>query len=253
MNQIIDLSEGHIGTTDGTLEELFNDTNDKIKDSRISFSTNYTKVNISPYIKGMFISISNHKKDSYDIEKNFRKQYQSVLKAVGIKVGRDDIHKQYGLPSRATINGLIEKGIPIAIAGIHDYENEDKDDGITYQHTHLLIYNIHHFLPNNNKQLASCINRVRATQGRYVGKKFRRDGVDVRPVGTYKHYTNEQFNDDSFYDYLHNPLNSPNRDCLINYISKNRHNPDVNYRLTYLYHNNDYLPVNLSNRTITTN
>ena len=148
---------------------------------------------------------------------------------------------------------MIEKGIPIAIAGIHDYENEDKDDGITYQHTHLLFYNIHHYLPNNNKQLASCINRVRATQGRYVGKKFRRDGVDVRPVGTYKHYTNEKFNDDSFYDYLHNPLNSPNRDCLINYISKNRHNPDVNYRLTYLYHNKNYLPVNLSNRTITTN
>ena len=123
MNQIIDLSEGHTGSTQGTLEELFNDTNDTIKDSRISFSTNFTKVNISPYIKGMFISISNHKKNHYDIEKNFRKQYQSVLKALGIKVGRDDIHKQHGLPSRATIKGLIDKGIPIAIAGIHDYEN----------------------------------------------------------------------------------------------------------------------------------
>ena len=253
MNHVTDVSEGHTGSTDGTLEELFNDTNDKIKDSRISFSTNFTKANINPYIRGMFISISNHKKNHYDIEKTFRKQYQSVLKAVGIKVGGDDIHKQKGLPIRATINGLIEKGIPIAIAGIHDYENEDKDDGITYQHTHLLIYNIHHFLPNDKKQLANCIKRVRATLGRYVGKKFRRDGVDVRPVGTYKHYTNEQFDDDSFYDYLHNPSNSPNQDCLINYIKKNRHNPDVNYPLTYLYHNNDYLPVNLSNRTLTTN
>ena len=253
MNHITDVSEGHTGSTDGTLEELFNDTNDTINDSRISFSNNFTKVSTNPYMKGMFISISNHKKDSHDIGKNFKKQYQSVLKAVGIKVGRDDIHKQHGLPSRATINGLIEKGIPIAIAGIHDYENEDKDDGITYQHTHLLFYNIHHYLPNNNKQLASCIKRVGATQGRYVGKKFRRDGVDVRPVGTYKHYNNENFNDDSFYDYLHNPLNSSNRDCLINYISKNRHNPDVNYRLTYLYYNKNYLPVNLSNRTITTN
>ena len=253
MNKIIDLSKGHIGSTEGTLEELFNDTNDTIKDSRISFSTNFTKASINPYIRGMFISISNHKKSHYDIEKTFRKQYKSVLKAVGIKVGGDDIHKQKGLPIRATINGLIEKGIPIAIAGIHDYENEDKDDGITYQHTHLLIYNIHHFLPNDKKKLASCIKRVRATLGRYVGKKFRRDGVDVRPVGTYKHYTNEQFDDDSFYDYLHNPSNSPNRDCLINYITKNRHNPDVLYPLTYLYHNNDYLPVNLSNRTLTTN
>ena len=253
MNQITDVSEGHTGSTDGTLEELFNDTNDTINDSRISFSNNFTKVSTNPYMKGMFISISNHKKDSHDIGKNFKKQYQSVLKAVGIKVGRDDIHKQHGLPSRATIYRLIDKGIPIAIAGIHDYENEDKDDGITYQHTHILFYNIHHYLPNNNKQLASCINRVRATQGRYVGKKFRRDGVDVRPVGTYKHYTNEEFNDDSFYDYLHNPLNSPNRDCLINYISKNKHNPDVYYRLTYLYHNKNYLPVDLSNRTITTN
>ncbi len=253
MNKTRDLSKEHIGSTEGTLEELFNDNNDTIKDSRVSFSTNFTKANINPYIRGMFISISNHKKNHHDIEKNFRKQYQSVLKALGIKVGRDDIRNQKGLPSRATINGLIDKGIPIAIAGIHDYENEDKDDGITYQHTHLLFYNIHQFLPNNNKQLASCITRVRGTLGRYIGKKFKRDGVDVRPVGTYKHYTNEQFDDDSFYDYLHNPFNSPNRDCLINYIKKNRHNPDVNYRLTYLYHNNDYLPVNLSNRTITTN
>ena len=253
MNKTRELSKEHIGSTEGTLEELFNDNNDTIKDSRVSFSTNFTKANINPYIRGMFISISNHKKNHYDIEKNFRKQYQSVLKALGIKVGRDDIRNQKGLPSRATINGLIDKGIPIAIAGIHDYENEDKDDGITYQHTHLLFYNIHQFLPNNNKQLASCITRVRGTLGRYIGKKFKRDGVDVRPVGTYKHYTNEQFDDDSFYDYLHNPFNSPNRDCLINYIKKNRHNPDVNYRLTYLYHNNDYLPVNLSNRTITTN
>ena len=253
MNKTRDLSKEHIGSTEGTLEELFNDNNDTIKDSRVSFSTNFTKANINPYIRGMFISISNHKKNHYDIEKNFRKQYQSVLKALGIKVGRDDIRNQKGLPSRATINGLIDKGIPIAIAGIHDYENEDKDDGITYQHTHLLFYNIHQFLPNNNKQLASCIKRVKGTLGRYIGKKFKRDGVDVRPVGTYKHYTNEQFDDDSFYDYLHNPFNSPNRDCLINYIKKNRHNPDVNYRLTYLYHNNDYLPVNLSNRTITTN
>ena len=253
MNHITDVSEGHTGSTDGTLEELFNDTNDTINDSRISFSNNFTKVSTNPYMKGMFISISNHKKDSHDIGKNFKKQYQSVLKAVGIKVGRDDIHKQHGLPSRATINRLIDKGIPIAIAGIHDYENEDKDDGITYQHTHLLIYNIHHFLPNDKKELASCIKRVRATLGRYVGKKFRRDGVDVRPVGTYKHYTNEQFDDDSFYDYLHNPSNSPNRDCLINYINKNRHNPDVPYPLTYLYYNKNYLPVDLSNRTITTN
>ena len=104
MNKIIDLSKGHIGSTEGTLEELFNDTNDTIKDSRISFSTNFTKANINPYIRGMFISISNHKKNHYDIEKTFRKQYQSVLKAVGIKVGGDDIHKQQGLPIRATIN-----------------------------------------------------------------------------------------------------------------------------------------------------
>ena len=171
---------------------------------------------------------------------------------VGIKVGRDDIHKQYGLPIRTTINGLIEKGIPIAIAGIHDYENEDKDDGITYQHTHILFYNIHHYLPNNNKQLASCINRVGATQGRYVGKKFRRDGVDVRPVGTYKHYLEHELEDTNYHDYLNIPLNSPRRDCLMNYMANNRHNPDVHYDLTYLYYDEDYLPLNLYNRTILT-
>ena len=29
MNKIIDISNVHIGSTEGTLEELFNDTNDK--------------------------------------------------------------------------------------------------------------------------------------------------------------------------------------------------------------------------------
>ena len=86
MNKIIDISNVHIGSTEGTLEELFNDTNDTIKDSRISFSTNFTKANINPYIRGMFISISNHKKSHYDIEKNCRKQYQSVLKAFGLSL-----------------------------------------------------------------------------------------------------------------------------------------------------------------------
>ena len=39
-------------------------------------------------------------------------------------------------------------------------------------------------------------------------------------------------------------------DIGIEYAKK--HNPDVNYDLTFLYPDLDYLPINLTNRTITT-
>ena len=205
-----------------------------------------------PYSKGMFITLSNSKLYYNHLLGTFKRQYQSVLRGLGIKIGRKCIRQSNRMPSKSKIINLIQKGIPIATAAIHDNPDAERD-GKYYQHSHFMLYNVSHYLPSDVINLRSAISKIKRANGRYVGNRHKVNGVDVRPVGTYKHYTNEQFNDDSFYDYLHNPLNSPNRDCLINYISKNRHNPDVNYRLTYLYHNNDYLPVNLSNRTITTN
>ena len=65
--------------------------------------------------------------------------------------------------------------------------------------------------------------------------------------------------DTDFHDYLSNSLNSPRRDCLVNYMAHNRHNPDVLYvgkhhqdNLMYMYADLDYIPINLSNRTVTT-
>ena len=240
-------TQGHTSTSRATLRPFYNDT----QTSKIN-ELKYPYYELKhPYQKGMFISISSHKLFYDKLISNFKRQYQSVLKAIGIKVGRDDIKQVRDLPSEVKINELIKKKVPILIGAIHDNPTRD-GDGIRYQHSHLFIYNIHHYLPSNNCGLNELVKRIRAYQGRFVGSKYiKDDGVDVRPVGTYQHYE-EDITDDDFYNYLLHPINNPRKETLINYMKNNRKNPDVNYSMTYLYYNKDYMPIDLTNRTLTT-
>lgn len=241
-------TQGHTSTSRATLRPFYNDT----QTSKIN-ELKYPYYELKhPYHKGMFISISSHKLFYDKLISNFKRQYQSVLKAIGIKVGRDDIKQVRDLPSEVKINELIKKKVPILIGAIHDNPSKDVDDDIRYQHSHLFIYNIHHYLPSNNCGLNELVKRIRAYQRRFVGSKYLKDdGVDVIPVGTYQHLEDD-ITDDNFYNYLLHPINNPMKDCLINYIKRNRHNLDVNYRMNYLYYNKDYMPIDLTNRTLTT-
>ena len=203
------------------------------------------------YEKGMFISLSNSKMYYYQLQKTFKQQYQSVLRSVGIKVGKGSIQQTNRMPAKDKFKSLIQKGYPIAIACIHD--NPDAEtDGKHYQHCHLWVYNISHFLPSDPENLRDSIGKVRGYVSRYIGNKHKRRGVHIEPVGHYKHYPEQDLLDHDFHDYLRNLLNSPRRDCLFNYMRHNKHNPDVNYDLTFLYPDLKFLPINLKNRTITT-
>ena len=204
-----------------------------------------------PYRKGMFISLSNSKMYANQLLGTFKRQYQSVLRSVGIKVGRGCIEQTNRMPSKEKINSLIRKGYPIATAAIHDNPVADRD-GNHYQHYHVWVYNIYKYLPSDATNLRDSISKVSRANSRYVGNRYRVNGVDVRPVGTYKHYQEHDLQDDNYHDYLSTSLNSPRRDCLLNYMAHNRHNPDQHYDLTYLYYDLDYLPINMINRTILT-
>ena len=226
--------------------------------TRLLGSGMISRHNAHPYRKGMFISLSNSRMYYNELLGTFKRQYQSVLHSVGIKIGRACIQKTNDMPRKDKINSLIQKGIPIATACIHDYRDAESD-GYHYQHCHLWVYNIHHLLPSDSENLRDSIGKIKGHVYRYIRHKDKKTGVDIRPVGQYKHYREHDLIDTDFHDYLSNSLNSPRRDCLVNYMAHNRHNPDVLYvgkhhqdNLMYMYADLDYIPINLSNRTVTT-
>ena len=67
-----------------------------------------------PYSKGMFITLSNSKLYYNHLLGTFKRQYQSVLRGLGIKIGRKCISQSNRMPSKSKIINLIQKGIPIA-------------------------------------------------------------------------------------------------------------------------------------------
>ena len=187
------------------------------------------------YKNGMFITISNHKTTYETIRGAYKKQYQSLLHSLGYKVSREDIMVKHKLPTRETIFKLIGKGIPIVVAGIHDYETEDRDYG-WYQHQHLVVYNIHRHLPDPSDTLAfqTALNRIQSNQYRYLGgTKYKGDGIKIKPVGIFEHHQ-DQYNTD-LYGYLVRSLCDPEEKSIINYIRNNRHRPDRDYNLSYIY------------------
>jgi|ETNmetMinimDraft_17_1059902.scaffolds.fasta_scaffold05605_4 hypothetical protein len=215
-----------------SLAHLFTTDNNDTSFDQLKKNTNW-KVT---YKNGMFITISNHKTTYETIRGAYKKQYQSLLHSLGYKVSREDIMVKHKLPTRETIFKLIGKGIPIVVAGIHDNPKEDRDYG-WYQHQHLVVYNIHRHLPDPNDTLAfhTAIKRVESCLYRYIGSgsKYKRDGIKIKPVGIGEHHQ-DQYNTD-LYGYLVKSLCDPEEQSIINYINNNRHNPDRDYNLSYIY------------------
>ena len=147
-----------------------------------------------PYSKGMFITLSNSKLYYNHLLGTFKRQYQSVLRGLGIKIGRKCIRQSNRMPSKSKIINLIQKGIPIATAAIHDNPDAERD-GNYYQHSHFMLYNVSQYLPSDIIDLRSAISKIKRANGRYVGNRHKVNGVDVRPVGTYKHYLEHELED----------------------------------------------------------
>ena len=200
------------------------------------------------YENGMLISISNNKTYWEDLIRQYRRQYQSIIFALtGKKISRDDITQLSRIPKRETISNLVYYKIPIVVAGIHDYHkgselSKGSFRNYDYQHTHFYVYNTHHYLPSNKKQLNAIIKKLEKTLLRYTNSKNgARDIVRISPVGVGKFCYTDNINPTDVYEYLTIPQHSPNKECLINYIATNRHKPEITYPLNTIYYRKNQL------------
>ena len=200
------------------------------------------------YDKGMHVSINNHASYWEDLVRQYKKQYQSIILALtGKKISRDDIKQHRGIPIRNTIMSRIYYKIPIMVAGIHDYKEQDANGygsrrNYEYQHTHLFLYNIQHYLPDTPLKQADRINKIEKHLLRYTNtKKRKKDTIRITPVGTGKYSYTDDIQPNNFYEYLHLPDTEPDKNTLINYISYNRHKPEVNYPLYCTYYSPNHL------------
>ena len=219
------------------LEELL--YSDKVKQT---FSAVTQDQSTHPYENGMFISINNYRTYQEELRKKSTRQYQSILKSLGIKVSRNDIDARRQLPTRKTIMDAVVNKIPILIAAYHDNTSED-DYGRIYHHSHFFVYNIHHYLPDDNIKLKNAINKmIKYLSNRdYVGKT-RDNSVDIRPVGTYKHYQ-DQIKPSEFYEYIQKADTHPHEEHLMNYLAKsNKNDSRIRYPFHYIFYKGNVLP-----------
>ena len=189
---------------------------------------------------GMFITLNN--KDCYykHLSSEFREVYISIVQALGYKLRKSNVKEMVGewqgkrvnLPSRKIIMDLLNKKIPILLCGVHNYKKDDyRSKGRENTHSHFFLYNIHHYLPSTPRDLMKVKSKIKDNLGRYVkSKNYKRfqgiidiDNVidNVAPL--------------QLYDYLSSPNTNPKKANLINYISNNRHLPNIQYPLTTIY------------------
>tara|TARA_B100001113_G_scaffold350841_1_gene348765 strand:+ start:840 stop:1535 length:696 start_codon:yes stop_codon:yes gene_type:complete len=197
-----------------------------------------------PYERGMLISISNFKMYYDEILKNYKKQYQSIYQAfTGEKISRYDIRDIKGIPDRQKLLDLINLKIPIVVAGIHSYKTEDQygyksryNDG--YNHQHLFLYNVHHYLPEDPTGIDYVNSKITRNLQRYTNlKRYKNDIIRIGSVGNGKYFYTDQITPITLYDYLQAPKTNPTQDNLINYIANNRHKPEIQYPLHTIYFN----------------
>ena len=200
------------------------------------------------YERGMLISISNHKCSYEKLYKEFDDLYIKFLKAVKgkeCKISKWNIQLLQGewvgnrinLPSSNKLLNLCNDNIPIMLCGVHNYKpNDPRSYGREYTHSHFFIYNIHKHLPNTPIELRKIEAKIESNLYRYAKTKTRKQGiVRVTEVGIGKYKYTDDVTPLKLYDYLNSPNSNPQSYNVINYISKNRHMPSLQYPLTTIY------------------
>ena len=192
---------------------------------------------------GMFITINN--KDCYykHLATDFREVYISILSALGFKIRRSNLKELIGewygnkveLPTEKRLLDILNMKTPILLCGVHNYKPDDyRSRGKEYLHSHFFLYNIHHYLPTDPKDMMKLQSNIKDKLGRYVkSKNYKRfQGIiDIEQVM-------DQVSHPTLYEYLSTPNLSPEKKNLINYIANNRHLPSIQYPLTIIYSTN---------------
>jgi hypothetical protein len=211
-------------------------------------NTDLTTKKVNGYENGMYITIANKGLNftpNIGNESYFRDVYISIitaLKGKDYKISKkevkqlngDFIRNRLNLPTRQNVLGLINKKIPILICGTHNYELDDpRSGGREYCHTHYILYNIHHYLPDTPMERMNIIGKIEGHLSRHISKRKRKRMPRDIVIKSVK----DEISPLQFYDYLHNPFIYPEqkKTPLINYIAHNSHLPSIQYPLTTIY------------------
>ena len=192
-----------------------------------------------PYEKGVFITIQNHKYLSTDIYLQLHKLYYDICCSLFDKNKViNGIRYEGKLPSPTKIYHLVNSKIPIMVCGIHNYNawnnqlgrGSNKNWG--FQHSHFYLYGVHHYIDKDDtKKWENKIKKVLKKNFSNQPKYGRKRVIDIRGVGLGKYSYRENITPSTLYDYLQTPYKYPIKECIINYIAKERNN----YPLTYTF------------------
>ena len=202
----------------------------------------------SKYEKGMLISISNNHLYHNELVKDFKELYISLLVALtGKKITKWDVRQMQGgwerdrvkLPTRECLLKLIANKTPVMLCGVHNYKKDDiRSRGKEYCHSHFYVYNADCYLPTNPVELRDKEDKIERHLARYTNLRKRVQGIiRITPVGTGVYQYTDKVSPTTLYEYLQSPITSPQENNVINYIANNRHLPQVQYPLTFIYLN----------------
>ena len=194
-----------------------------------------------PYEKGMFISINNNKTDTAALIQQYPRQYETLIHSIcGRSISRGNIRHSRRLPSRELIADLVAEKKLLVVAGIHDYKKQDRRGGskrnYDYQHTHFYVYGAHHYLPKEGAELVAAEKKICRNFQRYTNttnKRYRL--VEVASVGNGIYRYSDSVTPTTLYEYLLAASPDASKRTLLSYIANNRHNPSVQYPISYLY------------------
>ena len=116
---------------------------------------------LSPFERGMFITMNNHKSNAPVLYQSLKRIYHSInLVLTEENISRDKIIISTGkVPSRKRIMDLVVKKSPIVAAGIHKYNCWNQSIGrgsktnYNYYHLHLYVYGTHHYLKGSDAKV----------------------------------------------------------------------------------------------------
>lgn len=225
-------------------QQLYQSSIEDIKEECNAFNKDYS------YDKGMFISINNYKQTWEQLVRQFRDQYVSIVKSItGKSIHRGQVVIAEGKQPRNLLDIASEKKL-VVVACIHDYHAGSNLE--EFKHTHFYVYGAQHYLPSSLgleylkdqeeklKKYLAC----RYTNRREM-KLWKDNVVSVKAVGLGKYHYSDKVTPTTLHQYLADKSSA----TVINYMRNNRHRPEVQYPLYFLYEKEHYVPPTRSIQT----
>ena len=197
------------------------------------------------FAKGMFITINNHATTGDEIVWKLKDNYRTIVYwLTDNNIDKNKIKLIAGKPpGMQTTLGLCAKKIPIMVAGIHNYDRyrtnigRGSKWGIHYQHLHLFLYGVHHYLPTEEVKLNQRLDHLCKLLSRHNkrSKKGVKNFIDIKPVGIGKYEYTDIISAQDLHSYLNTPYENPHKECVINYIADTKAFDSNNYPLSFLH------------------